>query len=369
MVFCSCFGGGPSTRESKDAKSHDLKPVAMRAVGGDGALPRYSQEELRRATGDWRTKLGEGGFGAVYKGMLLLPRGGDGEAHGEGEGDGEDGEDEEEVEEGFEETLEGLEVVEVDGKRFVPVAVKMCHIEEEENSGGREQLMTEIMVMTALRHPNVLRLLGMAVQGQTISMVSEFVPGGDVSQRLEKARSGEKPFPWKDRLRVAEGSLEGLAAIHEAGFIHRDFKSANVLLTKSLVPKVADFGLAKTCQDKTHVTTRVAGSMGYMDPSYFERGYLSAHCDTFAFGIFLLELMTGYPALDEGFQEPREKLTDPDFADYSEVVDKSLEGQWTEEQARFLVGVVRGAILTEWEDRLTLEQILDAWKTHLVLEG
>ncbi|CAI5991694.1 unnamed protein product [Closterium sp. NIES-64] len=364
----------PSPLPSED-ESNDLKPVVMRAVGADGALPRYSQEELRRATGDWRTKLGEGGFGAVYKGMLLLPGGG-----ARGEGDGENGGDEEEeAEERLEETLEGLEVAEVDGKRFLPVAVKMCHMEEEEDLGGREQLMTEIMVMTALRHPNVLRLLGMAVTGRNISMVSEFVPGGDVSQRLEKARDGEKPFPWQERLRVAEGSLEGLAAIQKAGFIHRDFKGANVLLTKvghtnvlltnTLVPKVADFGLAKSSGDKSHVTTRVAGSMGYMDPAYFERGYLSTHCDTFAFGIFLLELVTGYPALDESFQEPREKLNDPDFTDYSEVVDKSLEGQWTEEQARFLVGVVRGAILTEWEDRLTLEQILDAWKTHIVLDG
>ncbi|CAI5465872.1 unnamed protein product [Closterium sp. Yama58-4] len=360
MVFC-CFGGGPSSPrglESKGSKSKDgpLEPVVMRAVGADGALPRYSEEELRRATSDWRTKLGEGGFGAVYKGMLLLPGGG---------GGGEEGE----VEEGLEATLEGLEVAEVDGKRFVPVAVKMCHIEEEEDTGGREQLMTEIMVMTALRHPNVLRLLGMSVMGRSFSMVSEFVPGGDVSQRLEKARDGEKPFPWKERLRVAEGSLEGLAAIQRAGFIHRDFKSANVLLTKTLMPKVADFGLAKSSGDKTHVTTRVAGSFGYMDPAYFERGYLSAHCDTYAFGIFLLELLTGYPVLDDGFQEPRERLSDPDFADYSEVVDKSLEGQWTEEQARFLVGVVRGAILTEWEDRLTLAQILDAWRNNLGTEG
>ncbi|CAI7803904.1 unnamed protein product [Closterium sp. NIES-53] len=388
----------------------ELDPVLMRAVGADGALPRYSQEELRRATGDWRTKLGEGGFGAVYKGLLLLPRiGGDGEGDGGGggdrEGDGEDGE--EEGEEGVEEGLEGLEVVEVDGKRFVPVAVKMC-LTEGDVHGGREQLLTEIMVMTALRHPNVLRLLGMAMWGQTISLVSEFVPGGDVSQRLEKGRvgwnavewgvwcvviqcdavrilssptpllppllslhppllsssctsssqrhralslegpaehgatKGVEPFPWKDRLSIAVGSVAGLAAIHKEGFIHRDFKAANVLLTKDLVPKVADFGLAKTCQDRTHVTTRVAGSQGYIDPSYFETGILTEHCDTFAWGIFLLELLSGCCVNDRPFSHLQTLATDPDLSDYSQVVDRNLEGQWSEEEVRVFCGFLAG---------------------------
>ncbi|CAI5465875.1 unnamed protein product [Closterium sp. Yama58-4] len=243
----------------------------------------------------------------------------------------------------------------------------MCLTDDFE-SGAREQLLTEIMVMTALCHPNVLRLLGVAVMKQQIAMVSEFVPGGDVSQRIKNAAKGMEPFPWKDRLRIARGSLEGLAAIHREGFIHRDFKAANVLLTKTLVPKVADFGLAKTCQDRTHVTTRVAGSIGYMDPAYFERGFLTTHCDTYAFGIFLLELVSGRGVLDESFSGLRELLQDLTFREYDELIDRNLEGQWTEEQAEVLVGMMRDAIQSDWADRPTTEQMLVKWRDNLDLE-
>ncbi|CAI5499247.1 unnamed protein product [Closterium sp. Naga37s-1] len=258
----------------------------MRAVEDDGTLPQYSQDELRRATCDWRTKLGEGGFGAVYKGMLLLPSGG---ARGGGYGGGDGGRDhggdgggwderdhEEEVQGGMGPGInDDLEVVQVGGKEFVPVAVKMCLTDNAEG-GAREQLLvnrdtvmtalhhpnilrllgvakmgrtirrpppqdppaptllngerpegrthcrdapplssplpsspspplrhfhpvsppsplphqTEVMMMTAVHHPNILRLLGVAVMGQTLAMVSEFVPGGDVSQRLKKGTGG-----------------------------------------------------------------------------------------------------------------------------------------------------------------------------------
>ncbi|CAI5469594.1 unnamed protein product [Closterium sp. Yama58-4] len=303
-----CFSG---TNEDP----RELKPVEMKAVVAEGALPRYSQEELRQATGDWRTKLGEGGFGAVYNGMLLLPRiGGDGEGgeggggdgersgggdggeeggddvkgsnggegrgdHGEGDGGGGDDRNEEEVEGG----MDGLEVVEAGGREFVPVAVKMCLTDDDE-SGAREQLL--------------------------------------------------------------------MSYGHE----------------RTLVPKVADFGLAKTCQDRTHVTTRVAGSIGYMDPAYFERGFLTTHCDTYAFGIFLLELVAGRGVLDESFSGLRELLQDLAFREYDELIDRNLEGQWTEEQAEVLVGMMRDAIQSDWADRPTTEQLLVKWRNNLNLE-
>ncbi|GJP75199.1 hypothetical protein CLOP_g5672 [Closterium sp. NIES-67] len=111
-------------------------------------------------------------------------------------------------------------------------------------------------------------------------------------------RPGEVHFPWRDRMRVAVGCAEALAAIHAHKFIHRDFKSANVLLREDLTPVVADFGVARTIEDwKTHVTTDVVGSAGYIDPVYFQNGQLSQKSDTYAFGIFLLELISGFPPI------------------------------------------------------------------------
>ncbi|CAI5930708.1 unnamed protein product, partial [Closterium sp. NIES-65] len=185
------------------------------------------------------------------------------------------------------------------------------------------EIMTEIMVMTA-PPSNVLRLLGIAMWGQTISMVSD--------------SQGHRALSLEGPAEHSGGECGGgLAAIHKEGFIHRDFKAANVLLTKDLVPKVADFGLAKTCQDRTHVTTRVAGSQGYIDPSYFETGLLTEHCDTFAWGIFLLELLSGCCVNDRPFSQLQNLATDPNLSDYSQVVDKSLEGQWSEEEVRVVV--------------------------------
>ncbi|CAI5469580.1 unnamed protein product [Closterium sp. Yama58-4] len=364
----------------------------MKPIGGEGHLPWYTEEDLKRATGNWQVKLGEGGYGAVYKGMLAAERvrvpsrrGGSGisailsrmggsevdesegeeeieEEEDEEEGEGAEGEEGGEGEEGVRRGggmggLAGFEVVEIGGRRFVPVAVKICRTEDNENL-AREQLLTEVMVMTALRHPNVLRLLGVAMMGQAIAIVSEFLPGGDVTQRLERAARGVVPFPWKDRLSIAVGSVAGLAAIHKEGFIHRDFKAANVLLTKDLVPKVADFGLAKTCQDRTHVTTRVAGSKGYIDPSYFETGILTAACDVFAFGVFLLELLSGHQVHERCFPDLAERATgDPD-----QVVDASLEGQWERQQAEGVLSVIRDTLTFDFASRPSTEQLLKRLK-------
>ncbi|CAI5470456.1 unnamed protein product [Closterium sp. Yama58-4] len=305
----------------------------MKPVGPDGALPHYTKEELTAVTSNWTQKIGEGGFGTVYKG------GGSG-----GGGDGGEG-------------GEGGEVL-------VPVAVKMCTSGIKDS--GREQLMTEVMVMTAVQHPYILRLLGVATLGETLAMVSEFVPHGDVDLLLERVRNRTDSFDWTARMVLAEQVGEALVFIHSKGYIHRDFKAANVLLGEGMVPKVADFGMARLIDDwKTHVTTRVGGSQGYIDPNYLSTGFLTNHCDTYAFGIFLLELISGECAEEDGFKPirvaaeerliPLEKLK-------RVVMDKTIDGQWSEEHVRSVLKLFRLAVCTDWANRPKMEQLVGKLK-------
>ncbi|CAI7805456.1 unnamed protein product, partial [Closterium sp. NIES-54] len=222
-----------------------VKMCAAKPLGGDGAPPMYTKAELSAATDNFKHKLGEGGFGAVYKGFLKVESGAEAA-----------------------ESL-GVDLSAVsDGE--IPVAVKMCAAKV---LSAREQLMTEMMVMGKLRHPNILRLLGACISDDSMAMIYEFIPCGDVHELLEDARAGKEEFKFEDRMKVAMGCAEALSFIHGQEYVHRDFKAPNVLLAEGLSPRVADFGLARIVENwKDHVTTRVMGSRGYIDPEYFESG-------------------------------------------------------------------------------------------------
>ncbi|CAI7862767.1 unnamed protein product [Closterium sp. NIES-53] len=319
---------GNSIKKEKPAAPHpDLKPL-----GGDGAPPMYTKAELSAATDNFKHKLGEGGFGAVYKGFLKVESGAEAA-----------------------ESL-GVDLSAVsDGE--IPVAVKMCAAKV---LSAREQLMTEMMVMGKLRHPNILRLLGACISDDSMAMIYEFIPCGDVHELLEDARAGKEEFKFEDRMKVAMGCAEALSFIHGQEYVHRDFKAPNVLLAEGLSPRVADFGLARIVENwKDHVTTRVMGSRGYIDPEYFESGYLNEHCDTFAFGIFLIELATGHSVLEAKFDDVVNGAVRSEEVDLGAVMDPRLQGQWSEEQAKTLLGVAKVCITTDWDDRPTMDNVVE----------
>ncbi|KAL4388925.1 hypothetical protein GQ457_09G004580 [Hibiscus cannabinus] len=219
-----------------------------------GISPRpntFSYSELKAATEDFSPsqKLGEGGFGPVYKGTLS------------------------------------------DGR---VVAVKQLSVASNQ---GKEQFVTEIATISAVQHRNLVKLYGCCIGGNRRLLVYEYL----VNKSLDQALWGKNVLhlDWPTRFNICLSTARGLAYLHEESrprIVHRDVKASNILLDEELCPKISDFGLAKLYDDKkTHVTTRAAGTIGYLAPEYAMRGHLTEKVDVFGFGVVILEIMSGRP--------------------------------------------------------------------------
>ncbi|CAM0912717.1 unnamed protein product [Alopecurus aequalis] len=205
---------------------------------------------LQEATNnfDENNKLGDGGFGTVYKGLLS-----------------------------------GQEV-----------AVKRM---SKDSNQGLEELKNELVLVASLHHKNLVRLVGFSLEAGERLLVYEYMPNKSLDTILfdleEKSRLG-----WAIRYKIIEGVARGLQYLHEDSqkkIIHRDLKASNILLDVEMSPKIGDFGLARLFgQDQTReVTGRIIGTFGYMPPEYVMRGQYSIKSDVYSFGILVIEIVTG----------------------------------------------------------------------------
>ncbi|XP_059451726.1 LEAF RUST 10 DISEASE-RESISTANCE LOCUS RECEPTOR-LIKE PROTEIN KINASE-like 1.4 isoform X3 [Corylus avellana] len=214
----------------------------------------FSYEELEEATNrfDPSRQLGDGGFGTVYYGELH------------------------------------------DGR---VVAVKRLY---ENNFKRVEQFMTEVEILTRLRHPNLVLLHGCtSKRSQELLLVYEYISNGTVSDHLNGNRSSSALMTWPVRLSIAIESAEALAYLHESDVIHRDVKTTNILLDDKFRVKVSDFGLSRLFPtDVTHVSTAPQGTPGYVDPEYYQCYQLTDKSDVYSFGVVLVELISSLPAVD-----------------------------------------------------------------------
>ncbi|KAG1330976.1 putative Chitin elicitor receptor kinase 1 [Cocos nucifera] len=208
----------------------------------------FSYEELAKATNDFSmaNKIGEGGFGAVY-------------------------------------------YAELKGEK---VAIKKMDMQ------ATQEFLAELKVLTHVHHLNLVRLIGYCIEG-SLFLVYEFIENGNLSQHLRG--SGREPLPWAARVQIALDSARGLEYIHEHTvpvYIHRDIKSANILIDKNFHAKVADFGLTKLTEfGSTSLPTRLVGTFGYMPPEYAQYGDVSSKVDVYAFGVVLYELISAKEAI------------------------------------------------------------------------
>ncbi|TYI04958.1 hypothetical protein ES332_A10G055000v1, partial [Gossypium tomentosum] len=239
-------------------KEYDDEEVLL-AIG-----PRpntFSYAELRAATDDFSpsNKLGEGGYGAVYKGTLSDER---------------------------------------------VVAVKQLSVASQQ---GKSQFIAEVATISAVQHRNLVKLHGCCIEGKRHLLVYEYQENKSLDQALF-GRSDLR-LDWPTRYNICLATARGLAYLHEESrprIVHRDVKPSNILLDAELRPKISDFGLAKLYDDeKTHISTRVAGTIGYLAPEYAMRGHLTEKADIFGFGIVALEILSGRPNSDNSLEDDK----------------------------------------------------------------
>ncbi|KAL2253626.1 cysteine-rich receptor-like protein kinase 2 isoform X1 [Sesamum indicum] len=210
----------------------------------------FKYSTLEKATGSFNeaNKLGQGGFGTVYKGVLA------------------------------------------DGRE---IAVKRLFFN---NKHRASDFYNEVKIISSLNHKNLVRLLGCSCSGPESLLVYEFLVNKSLDCFIFDS-SKNKELNWEKRFEIIIGSAEGLMYLHEnpnTKIIHRDIKASNILLDSRLRAKIADFGLARSFQeDKSHISTTIAGTLGYMAPEYLAHGQLTEKADVYSFGVLLLEIVTG----------------------------------------------------------------------------
>ncbi|MQL86030.1 hypothetical protein Taro_018554, partial [Colocasia esculenta] len=237
--------------------SHSLPPIPTRNIhwpkrvnhdkdilASASGILRYSYKDIQKATHNFTTILGQGSFGPVYK--ATLPTGG-------------------------------------------MVAVKVLASNSRQ---GEKEFQTEVSLLSRLHHRNLVNLVGYCVEKGQYMLIYEFMSNGSLASLLYG--EGPRILSWEERLQIALDISHGIEYLHEGGnppVIHRDLKSANILLDRSMRAKVADFGLSKE-EVFDGRKSGLKGTYGYMDPDYVSTSKFTKKSDIYSFGIIIFELLT-----------------------------------------------------------------------------
>ncbi|KAK8966362.1 Receptor-like cytosolic serine/threonine-protein kinase RBK1 [Platanthera guangdongensis] len=239
------------------------------------------------------------------------------------------------------------------------VAVKRLtkRVKEEERISD---FLSELGIIAHVNHPNAAQLIGFCVEGG-LHMVLQFSQHGSLSSVLHGSKERLK---WRDRFDIALGVAEGLFYLHgecQRRIIHRDIKASNILLNEDYQPQISDFGLAKWLPENWthHVVFPIEGTFGYMAPEYFMHGVVNEKTDVFAFGVLLLELITGRGAVDSS----RKSLViwaKPflDVGDFKGLMDPSFKDESDNDELRLLILIASMCIHDIATSRPTMNMVV-----------
>lgn len=255
--------GVPTARVIKEIKTIEQKNIFFKRNGGlllkqqlsSGEvniqkIKLFTSDELEKSTDNFSINrvVDHGGHGTVYKGMLA------------------------------------------DGRI---VAVKKSKMVDE---GQLSEFINEVVILSQIKHRNVVRLLGCCLETEVPLLVYEFIPNGTLFQYIHE-KNEDLPLTWKMCVRIATEVAGALSYLHIAAscpIYHRDIKSTNILLDEKYRAKIADFGTSRSVAvDQTHLTTLVHGTFGYLDPEYFRSSKFTEKSDVYSFGVVLVELLSG----------------------------------------------------------------------------
>jgi serine/threonine protein kinase len=306
---------------SQDAWREQLKPQDVNF---------FDMQTILTITNNFsmENKLGQGGFGPVYKGNLQ------------------------------------------DGKE---IAIKRL---SSTSGQGLEEFMNEIILISKLQHRNLVRLLGCCIEGEEKLLIYEFMANKSLNTFIFDSTK-KLELDWPKRFEIIQGIACGLLYLHRDSclrVVHRDMKVSNILLDEEMNPKISDFGLARMFQGTQHQanTRRVVGTLGYMSPEYAWTGMFSEKSDIYAFGVLLLEIITGKRISSFTIGEEGKTLLEFAWDSWcesggSDLLDQDISSSGSESEVARCVQIGLLCIQQQAGDRPNIAQVMSMLTTTMDL--
>ncbi|KAL1210667.1 putative LRR receptor-like serine/threonine-protein kinase [Cardamine amara subsp. amara] len=305
---------------------------------------RFTYSEVSSITNNFNKVIGKGGYGIVYLGSL------------------EDGTE--------------IAVKMINDSSFGKNKGSSSSSSSSSSSQVSKEFRVEAELLLTVHHRNLASFVGYCDDGRSMALIYEYMANGNLQEYLSSEKAED--LSWEKRLHIAIDSAQGLEYLHHGcrpPIVHRDVKTANILLNDNLEAKIADFGLSKVFpeDDLSHVVTAVMGTPGYVDPEYYNTFKLNEKSDVYSFGVVLLELITGRRSImktEDGDKMNVVHFVEPflEIGDIDGVVDPRLHGDFSSNSAWKFVEVAMSCVRDRGINRPTTNQIVSDLKQCLAAE-